>query len=216
MNKNNFMSLTNNVTLSGTLTSLSDCKTSRDGHIYHVARIQVMRLSTTFDRITLVIPHALTKDLTSTSRVNITGMLCASYNKNSPRHCKTRIWVRVDTLTIQTDDDIERLDDVNLVTLTTAFHDVPQVRHTPQGKLIADAFIYVRPRTYVPAIAWGQTAIQLSHMPVTVPPTSVKLQARLQSRTYECLNDVGEIDTYETVEVCIQKIIQEEANDVKD
>lgn len=203
-------SLTNTVTLSGTLTSLSDCKTSRDGHIYHVARIQVMRLSTTFDRITLVIPHALTRDLTSTSRVHLTGTLCASYNKNSPRHCKTRIWVRVDTLKLQTDDDVDQLDDINELIITTSFHDTPQTRHTPQGKLIADAFIYVRPRTYVPAIAWGQTAIQLSHMPVTVPPTPIKLQARLQSRTYECFNDAGEIDTYETIEVCIQKIIQEE------
>lgn len=207
------LTLTNDVTLSGTLTSLSDCKTSRDGHIYHVARIQVMRLSTTFDRINLVIPHSLTRDLTATSRVHITGTLCASYNKNSPRHCKTRIWVRVDTLTIQTDDE---LDDINELIITTEFHDIPQIRHTPQGKLIADAFIYVRPRTYVPAIAWGQTAIQLSHMPVTVPPEPIKLQARLQSRTYECLNDAGEIDTYETVEVCIQKVIQEKTNDVKD
>lgn len=206
----NQIPLTNTVTLRGTLTSLSDCKTSRDGHIYHVARMQVMRLSTTFDHITLVIPHNLTKDLTPTSHVSITGTLCASYNKNLPRHNKTRVWVRVDTIELQTYDDIDAIDDVNLVTLTTTFYDVPKTRHTPQGKLIADGFIYIRPRVYIPAIAWGQTAIQLSQMPVTVPPTPIKLQARLQSRTYECLNDDGEVGTYETVEVCIQKILTKE------
>lgn len=198
----------NDVTLSGIITDVGYPRSSRDGKVYTLVHIRCMRLSSNTDVIPVVIPHAIVDrrslvDICEQhNHITICGKLCASYNKNAPAHRKTRVWVRATFCSNTTDDD--NVDDKNIITINTTFAYSPQLRHTPQGRLIADTFIRITPRVYVPAIAWGKVAEQIKGHDTETPVT---ITARLQSRDYETYDgETNKVEEYTTVEVSIQEV----------
>ena len=81
---------------------------------------------------------------------------------------------------------------VNRITLTGTLCKPPVYRRTPLGRSICDLILAV-PRSYgradyLPVIAWGQAASQVSGLAVGDP---LSLEGRVQSRIYRKMTEIG-------------------------
>ena len=81
---------------------------------------------------------------------------------------------------------------VNQIILSGTLCKPPVYRRTPLGRSICDLLLAV-PRNYgradyLPVIAWGQTALQISALDVGA---LLSLKGRIQSRIYRKVTDTG-------------------------
>ena len=80
----------------------------------------------------------------------------------------------------------------NHIILAGSLCKAPIFRRTPLGRSICDLMLAVPRRygraDYLPVIAWGQLAVQVSALPVG---TFVALEGRVQSRTYHKVTETG-------------------------
>ena len=98
---------------------------------------------------------------------------------------------------------------MNRITLTGTLCKPPVYRRTPLGRSICDLILAV-PRNYgradyLPVIAWGQTAAQVSALTVG---STLSLEGRVQSRSYRKLTESGYEDRI-AYEVSVMRLLED-------
>ena len=99
----------------------------------------------------------------------------------------------------------------NQITLSGALCKPPVFRRTPLGRSICDLMLASARRygraDYLPVIAWGQLAVQVSRLQVG---DSLALEGRVQSRTYRKITDTGSEERV-AYEVSMMHLLEPEA-----
>lgn len=196
--QNHSNNMRNNITLTGLLSVDSTLRMSRSGKPYRNGTITVERTSGTPDKIHLVIPAAINVDTLHNQWVTVSGIIAASRREGAPRHQKLAIYVKVNSIRLEPEDELP----YNMFTLTATMATPVALRHTPLGKLIGEIKVTLRHNVTLPCILWNNVALALSHSPAG---TKVTLTGRLQSRAFQYINDDQSIGNATTTELCVQK-----------
>jgi len=115
------------------------------------------------------------------------------------------------SLLVRSITDADQAEDDNLVTLEGVICKAPSFRETPFGREICDFILAInhgRRSSYIPCIAWGQSARNVSVLEVG---TTVELEGRYQSREYQKVLNSGEMVTRTTREVSCRWVRAKEA-----
>ncbi|MDR0813152.1 MAG: single-stranded DNA-binding protein [Oscillospiraceae bacterium] len=145
--------------------------------------LEISRLSGTVDRLNVHVPESLTAGLCleAGERVRISGEIRSQNEPGTNGRSRLIIFVFADGIEFAGAD----VRDENEVELIGVICKEPTFRSTPSGRKICDVMLAInRPRgksNYLPAIAWGRCAYELSDCPVG---TVISLYGRLQSRKY--------------------------------
>jgi primosomal replication protein N len=146
---------------------------------YFTFPLEVERLSGAVDRINVVAREELLNlALTGEGRLCVEGEL-RSFNNKRGGGSRLVITVLAQQLYFTEEED------VNQVLLTGVICKPPTFRKTPMGRQICDLMLAVNRRygrsDYLPCIAWGRLAEELSRRGVG---DAVSLEGRIQSRKY--------------------------------
>ena len=150
------------------------------GDRYVTFPMEIERLSGALDRINVVAREAdiARLELTGQPRLSVAGEI-RSFNNKSGQGNRLVITVFAKELAF-TDEQ-----DSNSVRLSGMLCKEPTLRKTPMGRQICDIILAVNRRygrsDYLPCIAWGRTAQELSTRTTGEP---VSLMGRIQSRKY--------------------------------
>lgn len=179
--------IVNQIILCGTLGSPPVFSHENHGKRFYTFPLEVERLSGTTDTLPILASEQVMAEcsLQEGDRLRITGQI-RSFNRKTEQGRKLVISVFAETMetTFQPPS--------NDVILQGAICREPVFRRTPLGREICDLMLAVnRPYNrsdYLPCIAWGRTAAELSLLPVG---TVIRLTGRLQSRAYIKQLDTG-------------------------
>ena len=102
---------------------------------------------------------------------------------------------------------------INTITLSGTLCKAPIYRRTPLGRSICDLILAV-PRSYgradyLPVIAWGQVAAQVSTLDVGAP---LSLEGRIQSRVYRKVTESGSEDRT-AYEVSVMQLLEPDGDE---
>ena len=147
--------------------------------------LEIPRLSGTPDLLPVLVPEALTAPVQPGVSLYIRGQLRSFNNKSG---VGSRLVLTVYALAAEPGDGIPR----NRILLQGALCKPPVLRRTPLGRSICDLMLAVSRRygraDYLPAIAWGQLAQQVSLRSVG---DTLALEGRFQSRIYHKVTPQG-------------------------
>lgn len=171
------------------------------GHVFYRQLMEVPRLSGTPD----VLPLLLRQEqlpLPDTGPLRVEGQL-RSFNNRCGTGRRLVLTVYVQCLQPGLGET------VNHITLTGTLCKPPVYRRTPLGRSICDLILAV-PRNYgradyLPVIAWGQTAAQVSALTVG---STLSLEGRVQSRSYRKLTESGYEDRI-AYEVSVMRLLED-------
>ena len=194
----------NNVQIGGEIISEVEFSHEVFEEKFYRFSIKTRRLSNYEDELPIIISERiLNLDEIKVGRLaRIEGQF-RSYNM--PNDGKNKLVLSIFTKEIEfTDDqDILTLNDANFVGYICK---TPIYRKTPLGREIADVLVAVnrtyKKSDYIPCILWGRNAKFSENMEIGTP---VKLNGRIQSRTYEKKLDNGELLRKIAYEVSIAK-----------
>ena len=175
----------NRVLLEGTPSGAPERSHENHGQIFYRQVLEVPRLSGTPDRIPLLVRQEHLSLLDSGQPLRLTGQL-RSFNNRTGTGRRLVLTVFAQTLEAGTGDP------ANAIFLSGTLCKPPVFRRTPLGRSICDLILAV-PRNYgradyLPVIAWGQVAAQVSTLQVGDP---LSLEGRIQSRVYHKVTDSG-------------------------
>ncbi len=167
--------------------------------------VETRRLSNYSDKLPIIVSERLLDigELKIGDIVYISGQF-RSYNQ--PVDGKSKLVLSIFA------KNIEKRDDESLLTLNDATFigyicKEPIYRKTPLGREIADALVAVnrtyKKSDYIPCILWGRNAKFCEKVDVG---TMVKLNGRIQSRTYEKKQEDGTVTRKVAYEVSIAKL----------
>ena len=171
--------------------------------------MDVKRLSDQSDKIPITISERLIDDnmIREGSKISITGQF-RSYNKlvDGKSRLMLTVFVR----------DIEELDESknpNSIELVGFICKEPIYRITPFKREICDILLAVNraynKSDYIPCIAWGRNARYVKNLEIG---DKIVLNGRIQSRTYQKLQEDGEYENKIAYEISINRIsISEES-----
>lgn len=138
--------------------------------------------------------------------VRVTGQLRSFNNKSGQG---SRLVITVFAQTIEPGDDAC----FNRILLSGTLCKAPVLRRTPLGRSICDIILAVNRRygraDYLPCIAWGQLALQISNMQVG---DRLNFEGRVQSRTYHKMLGTGN-EERTAFEVSVMQLLGEEESD---
>jgi len=147
--------------------------------------LEIPRLSGQTDILPILLPQAMLPLVQLDVPLQIQGQL-RSFNNRSG--IGNRLVLTVYAQMIVPGDG----DPCNQITLSGALCKPPVFRRTPLGRSICDLMLAVPRRygraDYLPVIAWGQLAMQASHLHVG---DHLTLEGRVQSRTYHKVTEAG-------------------------
>lgn len=175
----------NEVLLEGLLTAEPELSHENHGVRFYRAYLQVLRLSGQTDTLPILLPESILPLVCPGEVLRVSGQL-RSFNNRSGQGRRL-------ILAVYVTDILPGLGDAcNSITLCGNLCKPPVFRLTPLGRSICDLMLAV-PRKYgradyLPVIAWGQLASQLSTLSVGDP---VSLEGRVQSRTYRKTTECG-------------------------
>lgn len=202
--------MTNNVvTLSGYINGEPQYSHQMFGEGFYEAAITVPRLSEQVDIVPITISERLLADeRMGEGPVTITGQL-RSYNKMIDGRSRLLLTVFVRDIV---DYDPER--NPNTIDITGYVCKLPVYRTTPFKREICDILMAVNraynKSDYLPCIAWGRNARFVKDMPVG---EKLVINGRIQSRSYQKLNEFGEQETKVAYEVSINRIALDECQE---
>lgn len=171
--------------------------------------IKTKRLSEYEDILPVIISERLIdmNDLKIDRILKINGQF-RSYNMQGEKKNKLVLSIFVKEIEFTDDESVVTLNDANLIGYICK---APVYRKTPLGREIADVLIAVnrtyRKSDYIPCILWGRNAKFCETLNVG---SLVKLNGRIQSRTYEKKLENGDIDKKVAYEVSISKFAKVE------
>ena len=147
--------------------------------------LQVPRLSGTPDTLPVLVPEALLTAVRLEDPLRVRGQL-RSFNNRSGVGNRLVLTVYAQAMEPGSGEPCNR------ILLSGALCKPPIFRRTPLGRSICDLILAV-PRSYgradyLPVIAWGQAASQVSGLAVGDP---LSLEGRVQSRIYRKMTETG-------------------------
>jgi single-stranded DNA-binding protein len=160
------------------------------GEDYFRIPVKSLRMSGAEDVVNIIASRSLLSRYTvrAGERICVTGEL-RSYNNNSGVGSRLVITIFAQELTGDRWGE-----DENRLRLAGTLCRTPVYRHTPLGREIADLLLAVnRPygrSDYLPCIAWGKVAQRCRELDTG---TGVRLQGRLQSRSYTKVLEAGSV-----------------------
>lgn len=170
----------NSCMLRGVLAAKPELSHEVRGEKFYRFELEIQRLSGTTDTICIIARDALLENL----EITCDAMLCVSgqiRSFNNKSGVGQKLVISVFAQEIWFDDE----NDENSVALTGTICKAPSLRCTPMGREICDIMLAVNRHygrsDYLPCIAWGQKARELSKYPIG---TVISLEGRLQSRKY--------------------------------
>ena len=178
---------TNHITLRGSLGSLPVFSHENHGRRFFRLVLDVARLSGTVDSLPVVIEESILNgcDLGYGGMLTVTGQI-RSHNIRTELRRHLLIFVFASSLVCEDGEPL------NEVVLEGALCREPTYRKTPLGREICDIMLAVprafRRADYVPCIAWGRTAQEIS---LCHTRDRVRICGRLQSRSYTKLTEAG-------------------------
>lgn len=174
----------NDVLLEGIPSSQPEWSHENHGTQFYRFFLQVSRLSGTPDTLPVLLPEALLPQVQNQA-LRVQGQL-RSFNNRSGVGSRLVLTVYAQTLTPGTGELC------NHIALSGSLCKAPIFRRTPLGRSICDVMLAVPRRygraDYLPVIAWGQLAAQVSRLRVGDP---LSLEGRIQSRIYQKVTDAG-------------------------
>ena len=174
----------NDVLLEGIPASQPEWSHENHGTQFYRFFLQVPRLSGTPDTLPVLLPEALLPQVQNQA-LRVQGQL-RSFNNRSGVGSRLVLTVYAQTLTPGTGELC------NHIALSGSLCKAPIFRRTPLGRSICDVMLAVPRRygraDYLPVIAWGQLAAQVSRLRVGDP---LSLEGRIQSRIYQKVTDAG-------------------------
>ena len=195
----------NIVELIGTLAGRPLYSHSSRGLDFDTFPLEIRRLSGTPDRIPLLVRRDLLGqlELKTASRLQVLGQL-RSFNNRSGRGARLVLSVYVRQLCFSEEEDRNR------VLLCGTLCKPPKFRRTPLGREICDLMLAVNRAyarsDYLPCICWGRQARQAEQWQVG---DRVRLEGRLQSRSYVKLTEEGPVEKT-AYEVSVGQLRQED------
>lgn len=173
--------------------------------------IKTKRLSDYEDILPVIISERLVnlEEIKVGKIVKISGQF-RSYNLQTETRNRLLLSIFVKEIEFTEDEKVLTLNDANFVGYICK---EPVYRKTPLGREIADVLIAInrtyKKSDYVPCILWGRNAKFCETLNVG---DLVKLNGRIQSRTYEKKNPDGEIMKKTAYEVSVSKFGYMEKN----
>ena len=176
--------------------------------------LEVLRLSSNADIIPITISERLITgiNLGIGNYIKVEGQF-RSYNNYENERNRLILTVFAKDLVEVKEDEIEKNEITNEVTLVGYICKKPIYRQTPFGREIADILLAVNraynKSDYIPCIPWGRNARFCQNIDVG---TEVKIVGRVQSRNYEKKYEDGRVETRTAYEVSIasMEIVNEE------
>lgn len=192
----------NEVVLEGRLTGRPERSHENHGKIFYRQMLEVPRLSGTPDILPLLLREEQLPLLTDNGLLRVEGQMRSFNNRGGTGR---RLVLTVYVQTIQPGWG----ETVNRIALTGTLCKPPIYRRTPLGRSICDLVLAV-PRSYgradyLPVIAWGQVASQVSALQVG---DALSLEGRIQSRIYRKLTDSGPEERV-AYEVSVMRLTEE-------
>lgn len=192
----------NEVVLEGRLTGRPERSHENHGKIFYRQMLEVPRLSGTPDILPLLLREEQLPLLTDNGPLRVEGQMRSFNNRGGTGR---RLVLTVYVQTIQPGWG----ETVNRIALTGTLCKPPIYRRTPLGRSICDLVLAV-PRSYgradyLPVIAWGQVASQVSALQVG---DALSLEGRIQSRIYRKLTDSGPEERV-AYEVSVMRLTEE-------
>lgn len=178
----------NEVLLEGLALAAPEWSHENHGTQFYRFFLQVPRLSGQADTLPVLLPENQLLPVSAGDSLRIRGQL-RSFNNRSG------VGNRL-VLTVYAQDIQPGLGEAcNQITLSGSLCKPPVFRRTPLGRSICDLML-ASPRRYgradyLPVIAWGQLAVQVSQLHVG---DSLSLEGRVQSRTYRKVTETGAED----------------------
>ena len=185
-----------------------ECTFSHENHgrRFYKFPLRVERLSGQCDFPVIVINEETAATLTVGEQMRVTGQLRSFNNKSGQG---SRLIITVFAQSIETGDGTP----FNRILLSGVLCKQPVLRRTPLGRSICDVILAVNRHygraDYLPCIAWGQLAIQISEMSVG---SRLTLEGRVQSRTYTKQLESG-AEERTAFEVSIMQLVNNESED---
>lgn len=176
------------------------------GEKFYVFDVNVSRLSGADDKIPVIISERIIDVSTINPGliVDIEGQF-RSYNQYTQEKSKLMLSIFVKELKIVEDE--EEIKAKNEVSLNGFVCKKPIYRKTPLGREIADVLLAVNraynKSDYIPCIMWGRNAKFCEDLPVG---SNLKLEGRVQSRTYEKKLSDDTVITNVAYEVSVSKL----------
>ena len=174
------------------------------GQRFHKFPLRVERLSGQADVPVVIVSEALLRrfPIGTEQPLYVMGQL-RSFNNKSGQGSRLVITVLAQELAVGDGTPLNRIE------LSGVLCKQPYLRRTPLGRSICDIILAVNRRygraDYLPCIAWGQVAAQVSQMSVG---DRLSLEGRVQSRTYtKMLGDRAEERV--AFEVSIMQLVEE-------
>lgn len=175
----------NNVLLEGTLSTAPSWSHENHGSSFYRAILEVPRLSGTADALPILLPEVLAKQTFPGDTLRLDGQL-RSFNNRTGQGSRLVLATLVRTLLPPEGEAC------NQIRLSGVLCKPPVFRRTPLGRSICDLMLAVPRRygraDYLPAIAWGQLALETSELSVGDP---ISLEGRIQSRLYHKSTEFG-------------------------
>ncbi len=175
----------NEVLLEGLVLAAPEWSHENHGTQFYRCYLQVPRLSGQADTLPVLLPESQVPLVSAGAALRIRGQL-RSFNNRSGVGNRLVLTVYAQELQPGLGEA------VNQITLSGALCKPPVFRRTPLGRSICDLMLAAPRRygraDYLPVIAWGQLAVQVSRLQVG---DSLTLEGRVQSRTYRKVTDTG-------------------------
>ena len=177
----------NHIKLCGSLAAPPVYSHSARGRIFYSFPLEVRRLSGSTDTVNVLLGSEQLKelDISDCGKLCVEGQL-RTWNNRRGEGAKLVITVLARELYFCDGPD------ENLVRLSGTLCKAPNLRITPMGRDICDLMLAVNRHygrsDYLPCICWGMKARQAANWQVG---TSLRLEGRLQSRSYIKLTEEG-------------------------
>lgn len=174
----------NQVTVSGTVLGAPTYSHTVYAERFYVFTMRIARLSETGDEVNILVSDRLMETgpaVTEGESLTVTGQF-RSYNNYAGEGSRLVLTVFAKSLA---NADEAALTQPNFIYLDGYICKPPVYRTTPFGREITDILVAVNraynKSDYIPAIAWGRNARYCKDMPVG---TRIRIEGRIQSRTY--------------------------------
>lgn len=180
----------NSITVRGSLQELPVFSHENHGKQFYRFILEVPRLSGTVDYLPVITDQQILEQLDpcAGSMLTVCGQV-RSHNQRTDGKRHLMIFVFAEAITVE---DGEPLNDVYI---EGPLCKEPIYRRTPLGREICDIMLAVprafRRADYLPCIAWGRTALELSDCHIR---DRIRICGRLQSRIYTKLTPDGPED----------------------
>ena len=164
--------------------------------------MEIPRLSGTPDILPVLLPESMLSQVIPDEPLRLRGQF-RSFNNRSGIGNKLILTVYAQELESGLGEPC------NQITLTGSLCKPPILRRTPLGRSICDLMLAVPRRygraDYLPVIAWGQLAVQVSQLDVG---DSLTLDGRVQSRTYHKILEDGTTEERVAYEVSMMHLLE--------